>query len=79
MRNYVSSRIAHINRRFIKKAAFADPTDDVPGYKTMAELCKDLDGLINIIWLSGTRTSPSRFRNVSFLTTPQLVCRSLTS
>lgn len=57
MRDYVSNRIAHINRRFIKKAAFADPTDDVPGYKSMDELCKDLDGLINIIWLSGTRTS----------------------
>ncbi|KAK1752292.1 hypothetical protein QBC47DRAFT_405496 [Echria macrotheca] len=58
VRNYVANRIGHINRRFFKKsglAAMAPPTDDgVTGYKSMGEMCKDLDELINIIWLSGT-------------------------
>lgn len=51
VRNYVADRISHISRRFIKRS---DPDDRSVGYKSMSELCKDLDSLINIIWLSGT-------------------------
>jgi hypothetical protein len=55
VRNYVADRISHISRRFIKRS---DPDDRSVGYKSMSELCKDLDSLINIIWLSGTRQFP---------------------
>ena len=55
VRNYVSDKMLHISRRYVKHFAIPDPSDEVTGYKSMAELCKDLDDVINIIWLSGTR------------------------
>jgi hypothetical protein len=55
VRHFVAARMSHISRRFAKKSAIAAPEDDVVGYRSMSELCKDLDELINIIWLSGTR------------------------
>lgn len=52
--------MSHITRRFLKKTGDKSlegdlHDDDVEGYKSFAELCKDLDEVINIIWLSGTR------------------------
>lgn len=55
VRNFVGARMTHISRRFAKRSAIAAPEDDVVGYKYMSELCKDIDDLVNIIWLSGTR------------------------
>jgi len=55
VRHFVAARMSHIGRRFAKKSALAQPEDEVVGYRSMSELCKDLDELINIIWLSGTR------------------------
>ncbi|KAK3400709.1 hypothetical protein B0T20DRAFT_151638 [Sordaria brevicollis] len=54
VRNYVSDKMLHISRRYVKHFAIPDPSDEITGYKSMAELCKDLDDVINIIWLSGT-------------------------
>jgi hypothetical protein len=59
VRRYVEERILHISRRYVKKHGLQEPGDEVVGYKSMGELCKDLEALINIIWLSGTRTPPS--------------------
>jgi len=59
VRNFVEQRLFHINRRYVKKFALVAPDDEVVGYKSMAELCKDLDGLLNIVWLSGTRMFPN--------------------
>ncbi len=59
VRNFVSDRMVHMTRRFVKKSgrtASSLSQDDVVGYASMAELCKDLEEVINIIWLSGTRT-----------------------
>lgn len=49
----------HISRRYVKHFAIPDPSDEITGYKSMVELCKDLDDVINIIWLSGTRKCQS--------------------
>ncbi|KAL2265019.1 hypothetical protein VTJ83DRAFT_7529 [Remersonia thermophila] len=58
VRDFISDRMSHITRRFVKKTGGAsldgDPGDDIEGYGSMAELCKDLDEIVNIIWLSGT-------------------------
>ena len=51
----------HISRRYVKHFAIPDPSDEITGYKSMAELCKDLNDVINIIWLSGTRESNTAF------------------
>lgn len=61
VRNYVSDKMLHISRRYVKHFAIPDPSDEITGYKSMAELCKDLDDVINIIWLSGTRESNTAF------------------
>ncbi len=55
VRRYLEDQLLHINRRFVKKFAIAEPGDEVVGYRTMGELCKELQGLIDILWLSGTR------------------------
>lgn len=61
VRNFITDRINHITRRFVKKTGKAtgsvdvDTDTEVEGYKAMNELCKDLEDVINIVWLSGTR------------------------
>ncbi|KAK4222644.1 hypothetical protein QBC38DRAFT_489394 [Podospora fimiseda] len=55
VRHYISDRLHHINRRFVKKLGTEEiGNEDVVGYQSMSELCKDLDTLLSIIWLSGT-------------------------
>ncbi|KAK3998059.1 hypothetical protein QBC44DRAFT_313820 [Cladorrhinum sp. PSN332] len=55
VRHYISERLHHINRRFVKKLGTEEiGNEDIVGYQTMTELCKDLDSLLSIIWLSGT-------------------------
>ncbi|TPX08090.1 uncharacterized protein E0L32_010290 [Thyridium curvatum] len=54
VRRYAEDRLLHISRRYVKKYSISSPDDDVVGYKSLSELCKDLDSLINILWLSGT-------------------------
>lgn len=43
-----------ISRRFVKKFGASKPGDDLVGYKGAGELCKDIEALMDIIWLSGT-------------------------
>ncbi|KAG8168351.1 hypothetical protein KVR01_001100 [Diaporthe batatas] len=54
IRAYVDNQLMHIQRRFVKKSVDAKPGDDVVGYKTVGELCKDVEALLDILWLSGT-------------------------
>ncbi|CCF31737.1 meiotic recombination protein DMC1 [Colletotrichum higginsianum] len=54
VRRYVEERLAVVNRRYVKKHGNPEPGDQVVGYKTFAELCKDLHGVIDVLWLSGT-------------------------
>lgn len=55
IRAYVDNQLMHIQRRFVKKSVVARPGDDIVGYKSIGELCKDAEALLDIIWLSGTR------------------------
>ncbi|KAK2034061.1 meiotic recombination protein DMC1 [Colletotrichum zoysiae] len=54
VRRYVEERLGVVNRRYVKKHGNPEPGDQVVGYKTFAELCKDLHGVIDVLWLSGT-------------------------
>jgi hypothetical protein len=48
----------HINRQFVKRPGATElpfVADDGTGYKSIAEICKDLNEVVNIVWLSGTR------------------------
>lgn len=55
IRAYVDNQLMYIQRRFVKKSVVAKPGDDIVGYKTVGELCKDVEALLDILWLSGTR------------------------
>lgn len=55
VRRYIESQLMHINRRYVKKFGLPEPGDAVVGYKSMGELCRDVEGLVNVLWLSGTR------------------------
>ncbi|KAK1717152.1 meiotic recombination protein DMC1 [Colletotrichum lupini] len=54
VRRYIEERLAIVNRRYVKKHGSAEPGDDVIGYKSFTELCKDLHNVIDVLWLSGT-------------------------
>ncbi|RYO75647.1 hypothetical protein DL766_008579 [Monosporascus sp. MC13-8B] len=59
-RDYVSQRLLHVSRRYVKKHGI--PNDDgvsgdpaeVPGYDSADELCRDLEDVVDVLWFSGT-------------------------
>ena len=63
---YVDQQILHIQRRFAKRTSpsgaglsdidrdKADGWGDVPGYHTMGEACKELEAVVDVVWVSGT-------------------------
>lgn len=55
VRRYVEEKLLNASRRYVKKFGQADDDDTVIGYKSFAEVCRDLDGIVNVLWLSGTR------------------------
>jgi len=54
VRKYVEERLLHISRRYVKKFGIPEPGDDVVGYDSMKSLCKDVQGIINLLWRAGT-------------------------
>ncbi|RYP02562.1 hypothetical protein DL764_005757 [Monosporascus ibericus] len=59
-RDYVSQRLLHVSRRYVKKHGI--PNDggldggpaEVPGYDSADELCHDLEEVVDVLWFSGT-------------------------
>ncbi|KAK9444241.1 meiotic recombination protein DMC1 [Metarhizium brunneum] len=54
VRRYVEERLLHISRRYVKKFGNPNPGDEVVGFKSFGEVAKELDGLVNVLWKSGT-------------------------
>ncbi|UKZ86668.1 uncharacterized protein TrAFT101_002492 [Trichoderma asperellum] len=54
VRRYVEDRMLYISRRYVKKFGNPDPGDAVVGFKSFGEVCKELDGIVNVLWKSGT-------------------------
>lgn len=52
---YVEQQLALISRRYVKKFSTPEAGDSVVGYKNFAEVCHDLDDLVNVLWKAGTR------------------------
>ena len=56
--NYVDDKILRITRRYAKKFSSAkNDRDDALGYTSFDEVIADLDPVIDIVWISGTRKS----------------------
>lgn len=55
VRRYVEDKLLNISRRYVKKFGQPNPLDTVSGFTSFSEVCSELDGVVNILWLSGTR------------------------
>jgi len=53
-RRYVDEKLLQISRRYTKRYQPAEPGDSVKGYENFREVCKDLNEVVDVIWLSGT-------------------------
>ncbi|KAI2640205.1 hypothetical protein GGS21DRAFT_487964 [Xylaria nigripes] len=53
-RDYVARKLLHISRRYVKKFGIPDPADEVTGYGSMEEVCRDLEEVVDVLWFSGT-------------------------
>jgi hypothetical protein len=95
-RRYIETRLLHISRRYTKKFQPAEESDGVRdagelrGYTDIKEVCKDLGEVIDVLWLSGTRTLsyfpfPFLCRELEILRTcavtriEMLICRSFST
>ena len=85
-RRYVESRLLYVSRRYTKKFQPPEAGDEVVGYRNICDVCKDLDEIVDVLWLSGTRRfslnqSPECFQFVSMadMLHAQQVCKSLIS
>ncbi|KJF60899.1 ribosomal RNA-processing protein 7 [Coccidioides immitis RS] len=54
--NYVDSHILAINRRHAKKfsSSFSGEKDEDRGYERFREVAKDIEGIADVLWVSGT-------------------------
>ena len=53
---HVDSRILQISRRYAKKFVTEDDAEsDARGYNDFDQCARDLEGVFNIVWISGTR------------------------
>jgi hypothetical protein len=54
--NYIDSKMLRISRRYGKKYTESESShDDAPGYMSMQEVVADIDPLVDVAWVSGTR------------------------
>ncbi|KAI0121032.1 hypothetical protein BJ170DRAFT_646048, partial [Xylariales sp. AK1849] len=53
-REYVSQRLLHVSRRYVKKHGVPNPGDTVTGYESFDQVCKDLEEIVDVLWFSGT-------------------------
>jgi hypothetical protein len=54
--NYLDNQMLSIQRRYGKKfSASDDSNDDAPGYNTIKEVVEDINPLIDVAWVTGTR------------------------
>ena len=54
-RRYIEGRLLHISRRYTKKFQPPEEGEDVHGYESMVDVSKDLNEVVDVLWLSGTR------------------------
>lgn len=55
--NYIDSKLLRITRRYAMKfSSDSNETDDAKGYLSFDEIVEDLDGIFNVVWISGTPT-----------------------
>jgi hypothetical protein len=61
-RNYVENRLLEVSGRYerrynagVKEGAQSEEGTQGTGYETFAEVVRDLDQIVDVVWVSGTR------------------------
>ncbi|QPG98230.1 hypothetical protein C2857_007395 [Epichloe festucae Fl1] len=54
VRRFVEEKLLNISRRYVKKFGNPASGDTVTGFKSMGEVCRELEGVVNVLWKSGT-------------------------
>lgn len=54
VRRYVEDKLLNISRRYVKKFGKPNPGDAVVGFKSFSEVCREFEGIVNVLWKSGT-------------------------
>ena len=53
---YVDARVMQVTRRYAKKFSKEKGRhDEAPGYDNFAQCVEELETVVNIVWISGTR------------------------
>lgn len=55
-RRYIDGKLLHISRRYTKKFQPIEVSEAVHGYERIGDVCKDIEEVVDVLWLSGTRT-----------------------
>lgn len=56
--NHIDGGVLRMNRRHAKKfsSSYAGKGEPDSGYDSFKEVARDVDGIINVLWVSGSRT-----------------------
>lgn len=65
-RRYIDGRLMMISRRYVKKYQPVEAGDAAKGYVGFGEVAKDLGHVLDVVWLSGTRTCLFSLAGFSF-------------
>ena len=59
--DYVDTKLLHISRRYEKRFDGIENSDNEEerGYSSFAEMAKDLDAIVDVVWISATRMLPT--------------------
>lgn len=65
--DYVDRKLLQISRRYEKRfnadmEDSAAPKDEGSGYENFGEVARDLERVVDVVWVSGTRTPALRIR-----------------
>jgi hypothetical protein len=72
--NYLDGKMLRISRRYGKKFTDANENDDSPGYTGIDQVIADIDPLIDVAWISGTRKSNTDSRESNSVVVRAIMC-----
>lgn len=54
---YVDRALLEITRKYAKKFSGEEGEGDVKGYETFRDVARDMERVLDVVWVSGTRTT----------------------